>query len=146
MVRWLAVMLLFGTDVLDRHFGVVMPLLGDCAKVRGNRGCKSLVEAGESAARVRRFKLRRRDRLDCSGLVFVRAAIEPTELVVERAFKAEVKPPFTRGDRLRERQSAALEGLVQFDSGLLALALPAFDDGTVYGQISGVQDDGRRCL
>ena len=57
---------------------------------------------------IGRFKLSGRHRLGCPSLIFVRAPIESSKRIVERAAKHHMQPPFTGGHGLRECQPAPL--------------------------------------
>ena len=114
---------------------------------RGEDGFEvRFIPAWKGASGVRRFELRGCHRLVCTGLVFIGAAIEPSELIVKRTLKGDVQLPLARSHWLKDRQSASLEGLIQFNRGLLTLAMPAFDDRAADDKVRSVQDNGPGCL
>src|SRR5574341_2258003 len=76
-----------------------------------------LIPAGEGAACVGGFELRGSDRVGGASFVFIRAAVEPAEFVVQNSREGQAKGPGPRSDSGREEQSATLKRLVEFDRG-----------------------------
>ncbi len=100
-----------------------------------------LVPAGEGTAGVGGLELGGGHRAGDAARVLVDRPIETAQLVVEGAAEDQPQAPAARGQRLGERQPAALGGLVERDRRPL-LAIPGIDDHRlVDGELDGVQHD-----
>src|SRR5213594_4368243 len=81
-----------------------------------------------------------------TSLVLVAAAVEATQLIVQRSFEGEVQPPCARSQLVRKGEAAPLHRLVKFDGsakrGVSLILNRRLNDF----QLSGVEDDLRRRL